>query len=229
MADNLPTTSQSLSVDATALGSLPDPAANLGATAANETTVEPIPLPKTTDSPDTGGEMPKISPPQAAGTGKKSPKISKAVIVGATALFVLVSALVAGWYLVRRQRAGEIQNLAGTGVTPTLVVTPTITTIADNCVSLVSQMSDGLGNWATKTDSEFVALARPGDKVRFMCTGVKSNGNFTKSGFLINNVLYVDEVVKLNETQFAVEYVIPAAGALKVEPVLLDDSEGWVD
>lgn len=107
--------------------------------------------------------------------------------------------------------------------------TPTPVTISANCVSLVAQMSDGSGGWVTKTDSEFAATARPGDRVRFMCTGAKTRGNFTKSAFFINNILHIDDVVKLNDTQFAVEYTIPVAGALTVESVLLHDSKGWVD
>lgn len=186
-------------------------------------------------------EIPKISPPKAApGTAEKSAgddfgrkKILKVMIAGAAGFFVLVSGAVAGLNLVRRQGAGEIRKLAGTGLVPTLAVTPTTsttpTTISANCDSLAAQISDGSGSWTTKTDIEFAALARPGVKVRFICTGAKPNGNFTKSAFLINNVLYADEVVKLNETQFAVEYVIEASGALKVESVLLHDSKGWVD
>lgn len=114
---------------------------------------------------------------------------------------------------------------------PTLVptVTPTPVTISANCESLAGQMSDGAGGWTSKTDAEFVAVARPGDRVRFMCTGAKTGGNFTKSAFFINGILHVDDVVKLNDTQFAVEHTIGAAGALKVESVLLHDSKGWVD
>lgn len=113
--------------------------------------------------------------------------------------------------------------------TATPTATPTPVTISANCQSLAGQVSDGAGGWTTKTDSEFAAAARPGDRVRFVCTGAKSRGNFTKSAFFINSILHVDDVVKLNETQFAVEYTIPAAGALTVESVLLHDNKGWVD
>lgn len=115
--------------------------------------------------------------------------------------------------------------------TPTLTITltPTPETISANCESLLGQILDGAGGWITKTDVEFAAAARPGDGVRFVCTGHKTQGNFTKSAFFINSVLHVDDVVKLNDTQFAVEYTIPAAGALTVESVLLHDSKGWVD
>ena len=117
--------------------------------------------------------------------------------------------------------------------TPTPIMipsaTPTPETISANCDSLVAQMSDGAGGWITKTDVEFAASARPGDGVRFVCTGAKTGGTFTKSAFFINGVLHTDDGVKLNDTQFAVEYTIPAAGELEVESVLLHDTKGWVD
>ena len=109
------------------------------------------------------------------------------------------------------------------------IATPTPVTISANCESLVGQISNGAGGWTTKTDAEFAASARPGDGVRFVCTGHKTQGAFTKSAFFINNILHVDDVVKLNENQFAVEYTIPAAGSLEVESVLLHDTKGWVD
>ncbi len=117
-------------------------------------------------------------------------------------------------------------------VTPTSIppsATPTPETISANCDSLVPQMSDGAGGWITKTDVEFASQARPGDGVRFVCTGAKTGGTFTKSAFFINGVLHTDDGVKLNDTQFAVEYTIPAAGELEVESVLLHDTKGWVD
>ena len=114
-----------------------------------------------------------------------------------------------------------------TVTTPTPTPTPVVT--AAHCESLVGQVSDGDGGWTSKTDSEFAAAARPGDNVRFMCTGVKPSGIFTKAAFFINDILHVDDVVKLNDTQFAVEYTISGAGQLKVGSVLLHDSQGWVD
>ena len=107
--------------------------------------------------------------------------------------------------------------------------TPTPVAISANCESLVGQVSNGAGGWISKTDNEFMAAVRPGDRVRFVCTGHKTQGSFTKSAFFINSILHVDDVVKLNETQFAVEYTISAAGQLEVESVLLHDTKGWVD
>ena len=117
--------------------------------------------------------------------------------------------------------------------TPTPIMipsaTPTPETISANCDSLVAQMSDGAGGWITKTDVEFAAQARPEDEVRFVCTGAKTSGIFTQSAFFINGILHTDDTVKLNDTQFAVEYTILSAGELEVESVLLHDTKGWVD
>ena len=118
----------------------------------------------------------------------------------------------------------------GGGDNPTSTPVPTTpATISANCESLVGQISNGAGGWTTKTDAEFAASARPGDGVRFVCTGHKTQGAFTKSAFFINGTLHVDDVVKLNDTQYAVEYTIPAAGSLEIESVLLHDTKGWVD
>lgn len=106
---------------------------------------------------------------------------------------------------------------------------PTPVTISANCQSLVGQTKDNAGAWVDRTDAVFVGLARPGDQVRFVCTGHKTQGNFTKAAFFINNILHVDDVVKLSADKYAVPYTIPLSGVLtlKVEAVLLHDTEGW--
>lgn len=117
--------------------------------------------------------------------------------------------------------------------TPTRTLTPTPTPtpviISANCSSLTPQVPNEMGGWTDKTDAEFEAEVRPGDRVRFVCTGVKTQGIFIKAAFFINNILYVDDVIKLNDNQFAVEYTVAAAGPLQVGSVLLHDNKGWVD
>lgn len=225
MADNLSTTPQFLSANTAVLNSLTSSAANLDQMTVNKAAEEPIPLPNITTSPNIGEKTPTAPvgiEEKLAGDDSNRKKIFKAAAIIAAVL--LVFGLVAGLNLMKRQRAKEIKKLAKTGAASTPIVMPTIpTAISANCASLVAQILDESGSWETKTDDEFTALARPGDKVRFMCTGAKLNGNFTKSAFLINNVSYVDDVVKLDETRFAVEYVIGMSGPLKVESVLLRD------
>lgn len=101
-------------------------------------------------------------------------------------------------------------------------------TVSAKCDSLVGQTKDNSGAWVDRTDAAFVGLARPGDQVRFVCTGHKTQGNFTKAAFFINNILH-DDVIKLSADKYAVLFTIPASGALEVEAVLLHDREGWVD
>lgn len=106
---------------------------------------------------------------------------------------------------------------------------PTPVTISANCQSLVGQTKDNAGAWVDRTDTEFIGYARAGDQVRFVCTGHKTQGNFTKAAFFINNILHVDDVIKLSADKYAVPYTIPLSGVLtlKVEAVLLHDTEGW--
>lgn len=106
---------------------------------------------------------------------------------------------------------------------------PTPVTISANCQSLVGQTKDNAGVWVDRTDAEFIGYARAGDQVRFVCTGHKTQGNFTKAAFFINSILHVDDVIKLATDKYAVPFTIPASGGLEVEAVLLHDSKGWVD
>lgn len=106
---------------------------------------------------------------------------------------------------------------------------PTPVTISANCQSLIGQTKDNAGAWVDRTDTEFIGYARAGDQVRFVCTGHKTQGNFTKAAFFINNILHVDDVIKLSVDKYAVPFTIPASGSLEIEAVLLHDSKGWVD
>ena len=107
--------------------------------------------------------------------------------------------------------------------------TPTLATISAKCNSLVGQTKDNVGTWVDRSDAEFVGLVRAGDQVRFVCTGHKTQGNFTKAAFFINRILYVNDVIKLSTDKYAVPFTIPASGQLDVEAVLLHDTKGWVD
>ncbi|MBI5355996.1 hypothetical protein HZB78_00080 [Candidatus Collierbacteria bacterium] len=108
-------------------------------------------------------------------------------------------------------------------------ITPTVASVSANCQSLVGQTKDNAGTWIDRSDAEFVGLARAGGQVRFVCTGHKTQGNFTKAAFFINSILHVDDVIKLSADKYAVPFTIPASGELKVEAVLLHDAKGWVD
>lgn len=109
---------------------------------------------------------------------------------------------------------------------------PTPVTISANCQSLIGQTKDNVGAWVDRTDAAFVGLARPGDQVRFVCTGHKTQGNFTKAAFFINGILHVDDVIKLSADKYAVPFTIPASGVLtlEVQSVLLHgELNKWVD
>lgn len=110
--------------------------------------------------------------------------------------------------------------------TPGATATPT-SAVSAQCVDMTLQFSTAAGGWRNATGGE---IPSPGQRVRFLATGSLTTGSFTRGAFYVNGVLHTDDVVKVDDTHFGLEYTTSAAGGnLSVGAVLFHSSQGWVD